>query len=80
MDRNIGTTDRIIRSAIGVALIGAGLSRRNWLGALGLYPLITGITGTCVLYKALGISTRKQSEEDEELIELFDEPVEVSAP
>ena len=80
MESNVGTTDRILRGVIGVALIGAGFSRRNWLGVLGLYPLLTGITGRCPLYKALGVSTRKLPEEDEEMIELFEEPVEVSAP
>ncbi len=79
MNANLGTTDRVIRTALGVTLIGVGMARKNWLGVLGLYPLITGIIGTCPVYSALGISTCKTYED--EILESYDEePVEVAAP
>lgn len=60
LERNLGTADRLIRLAIGVALlifffVGDGTSR--WLGLIGLVPLLTSAVGSCPLYSLLGIST-----------------------
>ena len=60
LERNLGTADRLIRLAIGVALliflfVGDGTSR--WLGLIGLVPLITSAVGSCPLYSLLGLST-----------------------
>ncbi|HEY3294758.1 MAG TPA: DUF2892 domain-containing protein [bacterium] len=80
MKGNLGATDRLVRTAIGAGMVGIGLLRgRRFMGLLGLYPLITGITGTCPVYKALGISTNKDM--DDEMVESFEEStVEVAAP
>lgn len=72
--RNEGTFDRILRVALGIPLLPAGLF---WLGGLqgsvlgllaaglGVLALITGLTGVCILYIPFGISTleteKKQS-------------------
>ncbi|PPB81725.1 Protein of unknown function (DUF2892) [Albidovulum inexpectatum] len=59
---NVGTTDRIIRIVVGLALIawwyfspGMGL---RWLPlVLGIIALATGLLSTCPLYSILGINT-----------------------
>jgi hypothetical protein len=64
--RNEGTLDRIVRVALGMVLLPAGIF---WLGGLqgtvlsllatglGVMGLITGLTGVCPLYIPFGIST-----------------------
>ncbi len=64
--RNEGTLDRIVRLALGIVLLPAGLF---WLGALqlsvlgllavalGVIGLITGLTGVCPTYNLFGFST-----------------------
>ncbi len=59
MTNNVGSTDRLIRLAAGVAIITWGITTQNWLGAIGLIPLFTGMTGWCPAYCPLGISTAK---------------------
>ncbi|MBU0678304.1 MAG: DUF2892 domain-containing protein [Verrucomicrobia bacterium] len=59
MKSNVGKTDKIIRVLVGVAIIGAGLYFKNWWGAVGAIPLITGLIGWCPLYCPLKISTKK---------------------
>jgi hypothetical protein len=58
MTRNVGGLDRIIRIAIGLALIGATLAGAigAW-GWLGLVPLATGALGWCPPYALLGFNT-----------------------
>jgi hypothetical protein len=63
MTQNVGTIDRIARVLIGLALIAfaipIGLPQTgwNWIGWIGVVPLLTGLFGTCPLYSLLGIST-----------------------
>lgn len=59
MQRNMGTTDRIIRAMIGAAIIAIGIAYGSWWGLIGLLPLSTVVIGFCGLYKPLGISTCK---------------------
>ena len=65
MKPNEGTTDRIARLILGVVLIIIGWSvlGNNTLGIIldiiGVILLITGITGSCMLYKIFGINTLK---------------------
>ena len=56
--RNEGTTDRIIRVVIGIAILSLTItgSQSMW-GLVGLVPLITGLVGFCPLYKILGLNT-----------------------
>ncbi len=63
MERNIGKSDRIIRSVIGVAVILAGVITQSWWGAIGVIPLLTSLAGFCPLYTLLKISTCKTFEE-----------------
>jgi hypothetical protein len=55
---NEGAADRGIRIILGIvllALVFAG-PKTPW-GWLGLLPLVTGLTGTCLLYSLMGINT-----------------------
>ena len=59
MQANVGSLDRAARVIIGLGLVAAAyagaLGPWAWIGVV---PLVTGIVGTCPLYKALGIDTR----------------------
>ena len=63
MKINVGTIDRIARVIVGVVLIAFALgflwpaTGWNWVGGIGIIPLVTGAVGTCPLYSVLGMST-----------------------
>jgi cadmium resistance protein CadD (predicted permease) len=58
MTRNEGTLDRVLRIALGIALLAlVWVGPRSMLGLLGLIPLATGVFGFCPLYSLLGVST-----------------------
>ncbi len=59
MSKNVGGIDRIIRVVAGVALLGWGYVEQNWLGAIGLVPLLTAAIGFCPAYAPFGIKTCK---------------------
>jgi hypothetical protein len=58
MHINTGTTDRILRVLVGLALIGATLTGYigpwGWLGAV---LVVTGVVGVCPAYLPFGFST-----------------------
>ena len=60
--RNEGALDRILRVALGAALLvwffiaPAEAGYRPWL-LIGIIPLLTGLLGWCPLYSVLGIRT-----------------------
>ncbi len=56
MRTNEGHVDRIIRVIIGLVIIGLGVYNQSWWGAVGLLPLLTGLSGFCALYTLLGIN------------------------
>ncbi|MGB4866909.1 MAG: DUF2892 domain-containing protein [Hyphomicrobium sp.] len=64
--KNLGRTDRIIRIANGLVLLGWPLA---WYGPenitpwgyIGLVPFLTGLFGTCPIYSALGWKTTRAS-------------------
>jgi len=63
MTRNIGSIDRVIRFFVGLALIAYALQLGfpatgwNWVGWIGVIPLLTAFVGSCPLYTVLGLST-----------------------
>lgn len=58
MKSNVGGIDRILRIALGLALIGLTLTGTIGLwGWLGVVPLATGAIGWCPPYALLGLST-----------------------
>jgi hypothetical protein len=62
MTRNMGGVDRILRLAIGILLIlfavtGTPATGYNWIGWIGVVPLLTAVVGWCPLYVPFGIRT-----------------------
>jgi len=57
--RNLGLADRIIRTALGVAIIAVAVAYHSWWGLVAAVPLLTAAVGFCPLYSLLGISTRR---------------------
>jgi hypothetical protein len=63
MNTNVGMADRIVRMAIGIVLIayaipiGFPATGWNWVGWIGIVPILTALVGWCPLYAVLGIST-----------------------
>ena len=60
MKANVGSTDRIVRTLLGLVLIALAATGSIGLwGWLGVVPLATGLVGWCPPYALLGISTCK---------------------
>jgi hypothetical protein len=59
MKCNVGKTDRVLRIAVGLCIIGFGLATQSWWGVIGIVPLLTGIIRWCPAYVPLKISTDK---------------------
>lgn len=56
--RNIGELDRLLRIGIGTAMVMMAIfGPLDLWGFLGIYPLVTGLTGRDPLYPLLGLST-----------------------
>lgn len=60
--KNVGTTDRILRVVIGVALLAwfyfdKGQGFWHYAKLIGVVPLATALFSTCPLYSLLGVST-----------------------
>lgn len=60
---NVGTTDRVLRVIVGLALLVAFFmlpeAGYRWFLLIGIVPLVTGLMGSCPAYSLLGISTCK---------------------
>lgn len=60
---NVGVIDRIARLVLGLVLIAFAIplgfpdTGWNWVGWIGVVPLLTAVFGYCPAYTALGIST-----------------------
>ncbi|MGB6836869.1 MAG: DUF2892 domain-containing protein [Dehalococcoidia bacterium] len=66
MKVNEGSLDRLIRLLAAGVLIGIGLGVLRGPGgiamaAVGVIPLLTGVTGFCPLYTVFGIDTSRRS-------------------
>lgn len=58
MQANVGSVDRFLRIAIGLALIGlAAAGRIGPWGWIGVLPLVTGIVRVCPAYSVLRVKT-----------------------
>ncbi|MCF8001488.1 MAG: DUF2892 domain-containing protein [Halanaerobiales bacterium] len=60
MEKNVGSTDKIIRYILGVLIIGAGIMYNSWWGIIGVIPIFTAALGWCPLYKIIGTTTKKK--------------------
>ena len=63
MLKNVGSIDRVIRIGIGLVLIAYAIplgfpnTGWNWVGWIGVVPIITALVGSCPAYSILGVST-----------------------
>ena len=60
MSANVGTLDRTLRVAAGVALLAIAAFADHplrWWGLIGIVPLATGLLGYCPLYAMFGFAT-----------------------
>ncbi|MBX9738973.1 MAG: DUF2892 domain-containing protein [Beijerinckiaceae bacterium] len=63
MTKNVGGLDRLLRVAIGLLLIAYAIpigfpqTGWNWVGWIGVVPLLTALVGSCPAYSLLGMST-----------------------
>lgn len=60
LKKNVGGIDRIARIALGLALIAAFFfvgGAYKWFFLLGIVPLATGLTQSCLIYTILGVNT-----------------------
>jgi len=64
LKRNIGRTDRIIRTVVGSVIIGVGIYSESWWGAVGIAPVLTAAAGWTPAYVPFGISTYARKPED----------------
>lgn len=56
--RNVGTADRLVRSALGVVLIAlVFVGPQTAWGWIGLIPLATAFVGFCPAYRLFGLRT-----------------------
>lgn len=62
MNKNIGSTDRIIRIILGLALIIWGVISKDYLGLIGIVLIATALVNRCPAYKIIGINTNKNDE------------------
>ncbi|MEX2375988.1 MAG: DUF2892 domain-containing protein [Dehalococcoidia bacterium] len=62
MSRNVGTADRLVRVALGIALLAVGLgvvggTAGTVIAAISAVPFVTAAIGWCPLYSLLGVRT-----------------------
>lgn len=61
MVANVGGIDRVIRIVLGLALLWYALfaapTGYNWVGWIGVIPLLTAVFGYCPLYSLIGVKT-----------------------
>lgn len=66
MSRNVGGLDRLLRVVVGLVLIayaiplGLPVTGWNWVGWIGVVPLLTALLGVCPAYSVIGVSTCKR--------------------
>jgi hypothetical protein len=59
---NEGGVDRAVRVILGIVLLSLTVvGPKTWWGLIGILPLATGLTGSCLLYTLLGIDTRPKA-------------------
>jgi ABC-type iron transport system FetAB permease component len=65
MSKNIGNADRAVRIVLGLLLIAFALgwifpgTGWNWLGWIGVVPILTAVVRVCPAYSMLGVRTNR---------------------
>ena len=60
MKKNVGTTDKVLRVVLGLALlsyVALGSGSLRFIGLVGIIPLLTALAGYCPVYTLFGLST-----------------------
>jgi hypothetical protein len=63
MPVNVGMIDRVVRTIVGLVFIGYALrigfpeTGWNWVGWIGVIPILTAISGYCPAYSLFGLSS-----------------------
>ncbi|MGC1495620.1 MAG: DUF2892 domain-containing protein [Sulfitobacter sp.] len=59
--KNVGNFDRVVRILVGIALLAAFFlmpdASYRWAFLIGIIPLVTGLLGTCGIYRLIGVNT-----------------------
>ena len=63
MKPNVGGIDRILRFIAGLAIIGAGIYFKSWLGLIGVVPILTALFRFCPAYLPFGLSSCKTKDQ-----------------
>lgn len=67
MSKNVGGIDKVLRIIIGLVLIAYAIplgfpqTGWNWVGWIGVVPLLTAVFGVCPLYSIVGMNTCSRS-------------------
>jgi hypothetical protein len=65
MTVNVGVMDRALRILIGLALIAFAIplgfpnTGWNWIGWIGIVPIVTAVVGNCPAYSVFGFSSSR---------------------
>jgi hypothetical protein len=65
MTVNVGAMDRALRILIGLALIAFAIplgfpkTGWNWIGWIGIVPIVTAVVGNCPAYSVFGFSSSR---------------------
>lgn len=62
MEQNVGSTEKVIRIVVGLAILSLLFlleGPNRWFGLIGLAPILTALVGWCPAWSVLGINTRK---------------------
>lgn len=63
MERNIGDLERGVRVVAGLGILSlVFVGPQTLWGLVGLVPVFTGLSGWCLPYQLLGISTRRHKD------------------
>jgi hypothetical protein len=63
MKPNVGRIDGAIRIVVGLLLLSLVFvleDTTRWIGLIGVVPLVSGLTGRCLLYIPFRVDTREQ--------------------
>lgn len=63
MEKNVGSTDKLIRWIVGLCILSMIFwvnGSWRWIGLIGFVPILTGSINYCPLYSVVGISTAKK--------------------